>query len=491
MKRLLALCLSLGLLCVLMIPTANAAEVSASSIRLTYALSLDEAHTQSVSRGDTVDVTFRMLRTDAAEDYNLGVFQNEIVYDQSFFRYVEGSARSARDRSFDVIFDTRTNNDHIIKATALSGRGYEADMEVCSFQLEVIGTSGSGWVSSSRAKAYDAEGNAIAITPADLTVSIGGGSTEPPEHTHDYATAWSSDISGHWHTCTGEDCDAVSGLAAHTAGDWQVVTAATATTAGTRTRSCTVCGYVMETETIPATGTPTTPDVTPTVPTMPDFTPPTGGGTTATPPATITDDPTPLDPGTTITDDETPLSGMPFEDVLPGDWFYAAVQYVYDKGLMNGVSETRFGPQLSTERAMIVTILYRMETEPDADVSTFTDVEAGQWYTEAVNWGAANEVVKGYSETSFRPAKAITREEMAAILYRYAQLKGYDTAKRDDLIAFTDAGDVSDYAEEAMQWAVAEGLLTGVTETTLVPQGTATRAQMAMILMRFCENIAA
>jgi len=257
--------------------------------------------------------------------------------------------------------------------------------------------------------------------------------------------------------------------------------------------------YIQVTST-PVNPQPTDPQPTdPIVPTYPEFYPsitptyPTGGGTgTTTPPSTITDNPTPLDPGTTITDDETPLDRLPllFRDVADDMWYRDAVAYVFDRGLMKGINETTFAPTLSTERGMIVTILHRLEGEPSAAASAFTDVAAGEWYTDAVAWGAANGVVKGYSDTIFKPTQDITREQLAAILYRYAQLKGYDTGKRADLSAYTDACDISAYALEAMQWAVAEELISGVTSYTLVPGGRADRAQVAMILMRFCENIA-
>lgn len=273
-----------------------------------------------------------------------------------------------------------------------------------------------------------------------------------------------------------------------TAHQWDggvMTTAPTYTSEGVMTYTCTVCG-TPRTESI---GRLTYVD-----PYFPTFTPtyPTGGGTgTTTPPSTITDNPTPLDPGTTITDDETPLDRLPllFRDVADDMWYRDAVAYVFDRGLMKGINETTFAPTLSTERGMIVTILHRLEGEPNAAASAFTDVAAGEWYTDAVAWGAANGVVKGYSDTIFKPTQDITREQLAAILYRYAQLKGYDTGKRADLSAYTDAGDLSAYALEAMQWAVAEELISGVTSYTLVPGGRADRAQVAMILMRFCERI--
>ena len=158
--------------------------------------------------------------------------------------------------------------------------------------------------------------------------------------------------------------------------------------------------------------------------------------------------------------------------------------------MMNGTSATQFSPDGTTTRGMIVTILHRLEGEPAAAASSFTDVAAGSYYEDAVNWAAANGIVNGVSETSFAPNTAITREQMAAILYRYAQFKGYDVSTSGSLGGYADASDISAYAATAMQWANGEGLINGVTDTTLDPQGSATRAQVATILMRFCEDIA-
>ena len=158
--------------------------------------------------------------------------------------------------------------------------------------------------------------------------------------------------------------------------------------------------------------------------------------------------------------------------------------------MMNGTSSTRFSPDETTTRAMIVTILHRLENEPAASSSDFTDVADGSYYADAVAWSAANGIVNGVSETSFAPEDSITREQMAAILYRYAQFKGYDISASNDLSGYTDAAQISAYAVTAMQWANAEGLITGNTATTIDPTGNATRAEVATILMRFCENIA-
>ena len=182
---------------------------------------------------------------------------------------------------------------------------------------------------------------------------------------------------------------------------------------------------------------------------------------------------------------------LPFTDVKTGDWFYEAVQYVYDKGMMTGVSADRFAPASTTTRGMIVTILYRLENEPAVSGgSAFTDVESGAWYANAVAWAAANDIVNGTSATTFAPNSPITREQMATMLYRFAQYKGMDAVTlQENLTGYPDGDQVSDYAIPAMNWAVGQGLIAGMENGTLVPQGSATRAQVATILMRFCESI--
>ena len=182
-----------------------------------------------------------------------------------------------------------------------------------------------------------------------------------------------------------------------------------------------------------------------------------------------------------------------FTDVADTDWFADAVQYVSDNGMMNGTSQTTFGPNETTTRGMIVTILYRLEGEPETEAtSAFADVAADMYYADAVNWAAANNIVTGYDDTSFGPDDTITREQMAAILYRYAQYKGYDvTTGGMALNEYTDAGQISEYAVPAMQWANENDLITGSTATTIEPQGNALRAEVATILMRFCEGITA
>ncbi len=182
---------------------------------------------------------------------------------------------------------------------------------------------------------------------------------------------------------------------------------------------------------------------------------------------------------------------LPFSDVTESDWFYDAVTYAYENGLMDGVGAGLFAPNSETTRAQLVTILYRLSGQPaPSGDSGFSDVETGTWYTDAVAWAAQNGIVNGVSDTQFVPGDDITREQLAVILYRYATYQGYDVSQRADLSGFVDAGTISTYAQEALSWANAQGLVLGFEDDSLRPQGTATRAQIAAVLMRFCQTVA-
>ncbi len=177
-----------------------------------------------------------------------------------------------------------------------------------------------------------------------------------------------------------------------------------------------------------------------------------------------------------------------FIDVAPNAWYKDAVQYAYDQGLMTGVSDTEFAPEQTTTRAMIVSILARLEGVTTAQAAGFADVDDNDWYATAVNWAASVGVVNGYEDNTFRPNTAITREQLAAILMNYAAYKGYDVSARADLSHYSDADSISSWANDVLLWAVAEGLLTGVTDDTIAPQAHATRAQVAAILQRFLSE---
>lgn len=200
--------------------------------------------------------------------------------------------------------------------------------------------------------------------------------------------------------------------------------------------------------------------------------------------------PEPITPGV---DNKKPASKpevkLPFTDVSTSDWFYDDVAFVYKNGLFSGTDSRSFSPNASMTRAMLVTVLYRLEGEPTVTGrSSFTDVRSGAYYEKAVIWAAANGIVTGTDSTSFSPGAKVTREQLAAILYRYAQYRKLDTDASAKLNSFTDADSVSAYASEALGWAVSEGLINGASGK-LMPKGDATRAQVAAILHRFVKNV--
>ena len=181
---------------------------------------------------------------------------------------------------------------------------------------------------------------------------------------------------------------------------------------------------------------------------------------------------------------------LPFTDVT-GHWALDSIRKVYDLGLMTGTKATQFSPDTTLSRAMLVTILYRLEGSPAvSSASVYTDVATGAWYTDAVAWAAQHGITVGYGNGRFGPKDDITREQMAAILYRYAQYKTYDTTASANLRSYTDAGDISAWALEALQWANGAGLISGRSSTLLAPAGSTTRAETAVILVRFLEQIA-
>ena len=338
------------------------------------------------------------------------------------------------------------------------------------------------------------------------------------EHTHSYGSEWKNDATSHWHECS---CGDKKDVAAHTASDWIIDTPATATADGTKHKECTVCGYTMATETIPATGGGS------------GYNPPvtyytlrfeTGGGSDISSVREAYNtyiDLTKYVPtwrghtfigwyserslmnkvsGVYLTKDMTVYAGWrvdenpgtganPFTDVSEKDWFYGDVMFVYENGLMLGTSKTLFSPHGTATRGMMATILWRMEGSPaPKGKNSFTDVEAGKWYADAITWTAENGIFAGYGKDKFGPDDPITREQLAAIFYRYADYKGYDLTVKGNLDKFKDADKITDYAKTAMQWAVGSGLVKGKSGNLLDPQGTATRAEIAAMLHRFIEK---
>lgn len=181
----------------------------------------------------------------------------------------------------------------------------------------------------------------------------------------------------------------------------------------------------------------------------------------------------------------------PFTDVHEGDWFYENVAYVYTHGLMAGTSTMTFSPSKTTTRGMVVTILYRLDGSPAvSNTSSFSDVASDAYYKDAAAWAVANGITSGYGNGKFGPNDPITREQLAAFLYRYAKYKGRDVSVGEDtnILSYNDALTISEYAFPAMQWLCGEGIMQG-SDGNLMPAGNATRAQIAALLHRFCENV--
>lgn len=184
-----------------------------------------------------------------------------------------------------------------------------------------------------------------------------------------------------------------------------------------------------------------------------------------------------------------PDKAMSFTDVKSNDWYYSSVRYAYDNGLFSGVSHDSFGPGDSMDRSMLATVLYSLDGKPAAGKSGFADVADGAWYADAVAWAAEHGIVSGVGGGAFTPGGTITREQLAVMLYRYAQYKGYDVSKTADLSGYADQDKLSDWAAQAVQWACGSGLMNGRSAVQLAPEGTLTRAEAATMLKAFCENV--
>ena len=375
MKRVLTKILLAALTVMLLCSIAAAADAD-----LTYDLSVNGSNSASVKTGDVITVTFTVTNNSTDGSYNLNALQNEIDYDDSFFEFVDGSVTIVHDGSNGDLVEKIAGDRVYMNGMLVS---YDSEQVVGTFQLKVVGTSGSGKVESTAAKAYKTDNSAYTIEQNDLTVSIEG-SSKPDDGDQDN---------------NGQ-----------------------------------------------------------------------GGATTDA--------------------EKDPQSTLPFTDVRTANWFYGDVKYVYENGLMNGVSAAQFNPNGTLTRGMIVTILHRMDGAPDYSyTAVFKDVVKGQWYTEAVEWAADNGIVTGYTADTFGPNDPVTREQLTTILYRYASYKNYDVSANTGLTGYADYTTVSSYAANGMQWAVAEGLVNG-SDGKLLPKNSATRAQVAAIIHRFVENIA-
>jgi len=350
--------------------------------------------------------------------------------------------------------------------------------------------------------------------------------TEEP-HEHEPAAEWKSDETYHWHECTGEDCDELLDKARHTASDWIVDEKATEKHDGLQHKECTVCGYILDVETIPALKSDFNSDewyrhmmilmnqkYTITANAGEGGSISNEGRTTVKFSNNITYNITPdegyeieavyvdnVDVGAVesytfkrVNKDHTIHAVFAeieeesiYADIEADDWFYDDVVYVTGNGLMNGTGDNEFSPDVNTTRAMIVTILWRLEGEAEAADAGFTDVAADMWYTEAIDWAAANGIVNGFGDGTFGPEKNITREQVMAILHRYAAYKGWDDGLAVSMIPQFDC---SVWAENDVNWADMNGLLDNLGVDVIDMTVEVDRAEIAAYLRRFCENIA-
>lgn len=276
-----------------------------------------------------------------------------------------------------------------------------------------------------------------------------------PVSSHTPGDTWASDGAGHWHNCT--VCNQKVDSVAHTFGSWTTTKAETATTAGSRERACTVCGY-KQTETIPATGGGSSSG---------GSIGGGGGGLVIAPPAEDKKD------------EEQTSNTAVYNDVPANAWYNDAVSFVTEKGLMSGVGTNTFAPGANLTRAMLAQILYNNEDKPTTSGTAFTDVQSGAWYADAITWATQKGIVSGYGNGLFGPDDNITREQLVAILWRYAGQPASNASLND----FTDIDKASDYALAALQWAVEKGIISGKGNGTLDPTGNATRAEVAQMLM--------
>lgn len=542
-KRSMCILLSLMFCFAPLSPAVYAATDNSRSYN--FQLTVNGGTTAAVSVGDEITLEVKLERTDEGKSgsYAMYSMQDEIIYDSSYFSLVESSKMVTAGYDFNV----RTMDDGIRKRVILSrmvlrDEGIETDdsVVIATFNLKTLQPgkdvsikSKDYKVNSKTADTYITTANNVTVTisgPCTVTFDSNGGSsvesqtvnigdkvTKPddPVKTGYIFDGWYSDqeLSRPWNfaiDCVAGNMTLYAKWTPTTPSTYAITfkggpgAIGTAPTMGSKAygesftlpaNTFTKAGYAFAgwndgTNTYAAGSSYIMPAHAVTF--TAQWTKSTGGGGTpgggggGTP-----------DGGETLPEDpegEPAVHTSPSEHYIDVDqslWYHEAIDFVIENGLFVGTSETTFEPNTAMSRAMLVTVLWRLEGNPViSSSSTFKDVASGAWYTNAVIWASANKIVAGYGNGLFGPNDNITREQMAAILNRYAEFKGYDVTATDNLTAFTDAGSVSDWALSSVKWAVAEGLITGMTTTSLEPRGNASRAQVATILMRFIVNVA-
>ncbi len=396
-----------------------------------FSLSIEGQTAVQASPGDILTVTLELKRTDSPDGVTMYAMQDEICYDKTFFRLVENSDLPGEGiRTNDLGLRDHRRAHYLNFASLSGGQIWEANTRIGSFQLEVIAETGSSVIENTHFQVSLPDGSgSYPVTVTDLTVSI-------------------SD------QCLVQfDVRGGNNVASQTL----LHNTRLLRPADPQRTGYTFGGWYKDVDCTEAW----------------DFA------------ADKVQYNTHL-----YAKWEKQAFVQRYVDVRPDDWFFGDVDYVSQKGLMSGVGKDRFAPNESTDRAMIVTILWRLEGKPVPTViNTFADVAPGQWYTDAISWAAQTGIVTGYSATSFGPTDQVTREQMAVILYRYANYKGYDVRAKADLSSFTDHQKVGPWAKDGLAWANANGLINGLPGGLLAPQSNAIRCQTAAILHRFCENI--
>ena len=447
------------LLCALLCGTASAAAPA-----LTFALDVGGESVRAASPGDTLTVRFSILRTDAAEPFSLFTIQNEIEFDMDFFEFVENSIVT-RYANADASLQTRVMGQQIVKASALGGPDYAAEQVFCEFQLKVkSNATGSGWVRCSEASAINTDHNSVTVTERNLTVTVsesggnGGGSSSGGSSSGGGSgggsSGSSSSGSGSGSSSSGKSSGSSgskSGSSGKTDNGATVADNGESVTSGGATANSGDSG-ASETTTLPVE-------------------------TNETPVVSAAACPK---------DASCPLAA--FSDLDPSAWYHDGIHFCAERGIMNGFSDGTFGPQKIVSRAQLAMILWNLEGRPAADAElTFKDTDENGWYAGAVRWALQKGILTGYGADAFGPNDVLTRQQLAAILYRYQGAAAPSDAS-EKLSAYEDAAQIGAYARDALAWAVGAGLIQGTTPVTLNPRGNATRAQTAVIITRCLSN---
>lgn len=465
MKRVFTTIAMLALLCACMTTAAFAA-----GIDLTYDLTADGSNSATVKTGDIITVTYTIH---GSADYSVNAIQNEIKFDESFFEFVEGSAQSG------------VGVAHLVNKIAgprvymnTTNTQYAAEQTVGTFQLKVIAASGSGRVESTECLAYDGDGQAMTTTQKDLTVTIAGSTPVIPDHPDD----------------PGKPSTPVNPVNPITPGTPSKPS--TPSTPGKTDEPAEIqvnieeSGGAYTVEFTYGDGAPIKRLDEP----MKVSIPASAGDVVA---ATYSDGTQAVLAKSLVENGKAYFlldgsaevrvisNAKSFADVADSAWYKSAVDFASSHELFNGISDTQFGPDMLMTRAMLATVLYRLEGEPyTAAANPFTDVEPDTWYTDAVIWANENQIVEGYGNGLFGTGDNVTREQLATILYRYMRYLGLDVSAAGSLSAYADGNQVSSWALEGVQWAVGSGIITGKDGGALDPGGAATRAEVATMLMR-------